>query len=55
MKRKEQAQAKHNTSQTKGVGFVDGTSTDNNGECVDDCFKPFLFEGFVSLNESPPD
>lgn len=39
--------------QTKGVGFVEGTPSVNCGtERVDDCFKPFLFNGLVSLNAS---
>lgn len=54
LKRKEQAQSKPSQPPTKGVGFVSEPSpVFCNIEPVDDCFKPFLFEGFVSLNDSP--
>lgn len=56
LKRKEQAQSKSTWPSTKGVGFVGvKPSVTINTDCVDECFKPFLFDGFVSLNDNPGD
>lgn len=38
------------------MGLIEGTCYVNGDtKCVDDCFRPFLFEGLVSLNGSPDD
>lgn len=38
------------------MGLIEGTlSVHGDTKCVDDCFRPFLFEGLVSLNGSPDD
>lgn len=56
LKRKEQAQFKPLQPQPKGVEFVSETfPVSCNAEPVDDCFKPFLFDGSLSLNGSTSD
>lgn len=38
------------------MGLIEGTwYVNGDTKCVDDCFRPFLFEGLVSLNGGPDD
>lgn len=38
------------------MGLIEGTwYVNGDTECVDDCFRPLLFEGLVSLNGGPDD
>lgn len=54
LKRNDQTQAKSSLSQTKGVGFIDGTSLVlGTFEPVNDCFKPFLFDVYFLLEGTP--
>lgn len=59
LKRKEQLQAQQSVHQPKGIGLIKSepktSPSFSDREAVEECFKPFISDGLVSLTGSPAD